>query len=470
MNAASETALLLRGELAAIVSGCFFLFTGLIAFAIAALRRRGTVRILVWVGLWSAMFGANQLLSSRAVTGALPRPWDAAAQFVSVAFTYLIIVAAALAFLELTLGLLRLFLKLHLVADVAVALAAMAWFAVSGSANTFLPVNQLLAVVSLLALVVTLSVPRLSRRYLVLARHRVLTIGSLIFAVQALWVNLARPLRLASPDRYSTLGFAVLLLSFGYTAVNMVLGNEARLLSLDKELAIARELQFSILPAHAPEVNGLSIAAAYEPMTAVAGDFYEFLHAGEGHAAFLIADVSGHGVPAALIASMIKVAAQSVNGCAARPAEFLRRLGGVLHNNLQGQFVTAACLWMDTQAGVARYSAAGHPPLLRWRKSGFTRIESNGLLFGVQSQSEYPVSEIPLAPGDRFLLYTDGVTEPENSAGEQFGERRLEQVLRESQACTAAEMSQRLLAEIRAWQPASAPQQDDMTLIVVDVL
>jgi sigma-B regulation protein RsbU (phosphoserine phosphatase) len=472
MSAETEVVSLLRGQLADIISGTFFVLIGLIAFSIAAIRRRGGVRVLVWLGLWSAMFGVNQLAYSPAIVEALPHSFVTARPLLSVSFTYLIIVAAALAFLELTLGILRRFLQLHLIVDVAVTVAAIGWFLISGSESAFLTCQQLLAVLILLALLVTLSVPKLSRRFLVLSRHRVLTIGTLIFSAEALWVNIARPLRFPVPAIYSSLAFAVLLLSFGYVAMDMIGANERRLLSIDKELEIARQLQFSILPGSPPEVRNLRIAATYKPMTAVAGDFYEFLAMDEHRAGFLIADVSGHGVPAALIASMIKVAAQSVNGCAHDPAEVLRRLGSILSSHLRGQFVSAAYLWMDTAVGTALYSAAGHPPLLRWRKAdaSLTRIESNGLLWGVMPESDYPVCNIPFAPGDRFLLYTDGVTEPENAAGEAFGDRRLEQIVRDNQSRTASEFSQRLLAEVRAWQPASRAQQDDITLIVIDVV
>ena len=292
-----------------------------------------------------------------------------------------------------------------------------------------------------------------------------------MFAAQALYANLASLTRWNNPAIASSLGFAVLLLSFGYTAVSMIVSDEGRLLSIDKELEIARQLQFSILPASAPEISGLRIAAAYEPMTAVASDLYEFVKVDDQRIGFLVADVSGHGVPAALIASMIKVAAQSVNNCASEPAEVLRRLGDILSSHLCGQLVSAAYLWIDTAARTARYSAAGHPPLLRWRAADatLTRIESNGLLFGVMPGCSYPECEIPLAGGDRFLLYTDGVTEPENAAGEPFGDSKLEQVVRDNRSKNAAELSAHLLAEVRSWQSPS-PAQDDITLIVIDVV
>ena len=152
-------------------------------------------------------------------------------------------------------------------------------------------------------------------------------------------------------------------------------------------------------------------------MTEVAGDFYEYLPMDDYRAGFLVADVSGHGVPAALIASMIKVAVQSVASFASDPSELLRRLRDILSAQLQGQFVSAAYLWIDTETRTARYSAAGHPPLLCWCAacSKLARVESNGLLFGAPFDGDYPVREIPFASGDRFLLYTDGLSEPENA-------------------------------------------------------
>jgi sigma-B regulation protein RsbU (phosphoserine phosphatase) len=133
---------------------------------------------------------------------------------------------------------------------------------------------------------------------------------------------------------------------------------------------------------------------------------------------------------------------------------------------------SAAYVWIDTENRKALYSAAGHPPLLCWRnrRSELQPIESNGLLFGIKPDSEYPVCDVPVEPCDRLLLYTDGVTEPENAAGEAFGDRQLERVVRENKLQPASELSRRLLSEIRKWRPASVSQQDDITLIIVDVV
>jgi sigma-B regulation protein RsbU (phosphoserine phosphatase) len=464
---------LLRDQVVAICTGTAFVVVGLAAGAVAAVRRRGGVRVFAWLGVWSAFYGLQELGGTAPAVAVLPRSVQAVVPYATVAMSYLVLVAATLAWRELSLGRLRLLLDAIVVAGLAIAVAGVGTFLAKGNPRAFQPANALLAVFGLLVLVTAVALPdRLARRYLVLPHRGVLAAGTLAFAIEALYANLARPLGYPSPRFLDSLGFAALLLAFGYVALQLVVDRERRLLSIENELAVARRLQLSILPTATPELSDVRVAAAYEPMTAVAGDFYEFLPIDGHRAGFLVADVSGHGVPAALIASMIKVAVHSVGAAAADPAELLLRLRGALHGHLRGQYVTAAYLWLDTETRRARYSAAGHPPLVLWRaaEGRATRIESNGLLFGVESNSRYPACEIAVAAGDRLLLCTDGLTEPENAAGEPFGDARLEQVLRELRSRPAEELSRGLLAAVGAWRPASVPQQDDITLLVIDLL
>jgi len=249
----------------------------------------------------------------------------------------------------------------------------------------------------------------------------------------------------------------------------MTLIKERRLLSIENELDVARQLQMSILPGAIPELGRLEIAVAYRPMASVAGDFYDFIAVDSHRAGILVADVAGHGVPAALIASMIKVAKQSIVDCAHNPGEVLRGLNRILSPQIGSQLISAAYLWIDAEKATASYSAAGHPPMLRWRNDSLEPIESNGLLFGVMKDTDYPVRDMQILSGDRFLLCTDGVIEPENELGDTFGDGKLEQVVRENSSRSPTGLSEQILSEIGRWQAGSSAR-DDITLVIVDVL
>jgi len=464
---------MLRGQLADIILGAGFLFIASQmwgACSIPAIRRQSGVRLFIWLGIWSAMYGVGRLTQSSAFVAALPPSIQITVPYVNTAVAYLTVVVGLSAFLELSRGSVRLLIKILIFAGLAVALAGIGWFVFGGSEDKFIPYNILVAVSGLFVLVPVVAVKRLSDRFLVLLNRRVLAVGTLVFATEALWVNLSRPLHYQTPHVLDHIAFAVFLLSFGYAAIQIIFANERRLMAMEDELAVARRLQFSILPTSIPELQNVRIAVAYQPMTAVAGDFYEFIPIDRHRMGFLVADVSGHGVPAALIASMIKVAVQSVVSCAHDPREVLRGLNRILFSQLHDQLVSAAYLWLDTENRKALYSAAGHPPLLRWRDGKLERVESNGLLFGVMADPDYPVCALPIRSGDRFLLYTDGVIEPENARGDSFGDLKLEEVVRNNQSRPPSEMSDQLLSETRLWQPAGLGQQDDITLVVIDVV
>ncbi|MFZ0745387.1 MAG: PP2C family protein-serine/threonine phosphatase [Terracidiphilus sp.] len=462
---------LARIDLAYVALGTVFVFFGLVSCAIAAIRRRGEVRVLVWLGIWSAMYGVSLLLRTPTVRQVLPNWTVFWAPFTVNAIRFLLIVAAMLVWSELTLGKMRRLSQAIAIVGAALAIAGIVWFMFKGLDDSLLPYNNFIAVCAVTSLAVVVVVPSLSSRFLAFP-NRVLTVGTLVFTADALFRNVWGWLRLPRVDLplLDELAFGVFLFSFAYVAAQKVFASERRLLSIENELDVARQIQTSILPTGTPEVDGLRIAASYLPMTAVGGDFYEFVQIDERHVGFLMADVSGHGVPAALIAAMFKAAMQSVISCANEPPEVLHVLNHILSGQLRGQFITAAYLWLDMEARVGIYSAAGHPPLLRWRAGALERIECNGILFGVMPDPDYPVCALPLREGDRFLLYTDGAVEPENAAAESFGDHALDRVLRDNETCPPADLLKNLHAEIRRWQPSTSAQQDDITLIAIDVL
>ncbi len=471
MNTSDAALEMLRGDVINIVLGTVFLTAGATACAIAAIRWRRGVRILLWWGIFSGMYGLQKLVQTQSVLAVLPKALQSATPYVSTAVMYLLLVSALLAWRELSLGKLRSIVQLEILVALAIALMGMGTFLLGGPANKWMFYNNLLAVLGMLVLLVVVLVPKFSR-FLVIGTHRVLTAGTVIFALEVLYTNLGTVLNYRPLPLVDSLGFAALLSSLGYVALEILFTNEGRLFSIEKELEMARQMQSSILPPKVPEFENLRVAAAYHPMTAVAGDFYQFVRSDDNHLGILIADVSGHGIPAALISSMVKVAMQSVAIHADDPGRVLGGLNRILSSEAPGQFASAAYLWIDIEMRKARYSAAGHPPLLFWRnaKDEMQRIESNGLLFGVKPDSEYPVCSVLLEPLDRFLLYTDGVTETANSAGEEFGDRQLERVVRNHRVQPAFDLSRQVLSELQRWRPAAVDQQDDITLIIVDVL
>jgi len=471
INTADAALQTLRGDVINIVMGTVFLAVGATGCAIAAIRRRRGIGILVWWGISSGMFGLQTLGQTRTILTVLPRSLSSAALYVNTAVMYLLLIVLLFAWRELTLGKLRLLLQLGIFVGLAIALVGMSTFILGGPADKWMFYNHLLAVFAMPALLAVVLVPKFSR-FLVIPNHRVLAAGTFIFAVEVLYTNLGTVLQYRPLAFVGSLGFAILLFSLGYVALEIVFTNERRLLSIETELETARQIQSSILPARVPELENLRIATAYHPMTAVAGDFYQFVHPDKNHVGILVADVSGHGIPAALISSMIKVAMQSVAVHADDPAQVLGGLNRILSSEAHGQFASAAYVWIDCESRKMLYSAAGHPPLLCWRdtKREMQRIESNGLLFGVEADSEYPVCSVPLQASDRFLLYTDGVTETENAEGVAFGDRQLERIVRNYRLHPASELSRQLISELQTWRPAAVNQQDDITLIVVDVL
>jgi phosphoserine phosphatase RsbU/P len=461
------------GEVTYLITGTIFIVIGLVALVVAAIRRRTSGwRAVLWLGIWSALYGIQRINDCDFLVALLPHGMQVGIAYSHALATYFVLVAGLLTFRELTVGRLRRIVTLLAGCAIAIAVVGVGNFVLTGEEYAFIRLNALVAVTGLAVLLVFFSFPRLNRQYGVVHDRGVLLAGGIIFGAEALLTNFVRPFGYHIDSIWDDAGFLALILSLGYVAMRQVYDSERRLQSIEAELAVARQLQFSILPTTTPDIRNLRIAAVYEPMTEVAGDFYEYLPVDETHVGFLIADVSGHGVPAALIASMIKVAAQSVAAVSDNPSLLMQRLRDIMSAQLQGQYVPVAYLWIDTENRTARYSAAGHPPLLFWRSAdnSLSRIESNGLLLGVPIDSVFPTCEIAFASGDRFLLYTDGLTEPENTSGEAFGDRRIERLLRDNSTRPAAETSLLLLSELRAWQPPSTPQQDDITLLVIDVL
>jgi sigma-B regulation protein RsbU (phosphoserine phosphatase) len=246
-----------------------------------------------------------------------------------------------------------------------------------------------------------------------------------------------------------------------------------QLQTIQKELETARQIQLSILPNDIPKIEGLDIAARYIPMTSVAGDFYDFIMMDEKSVGILVADVSGHGMPAALIASMLKIALASQLPHAADPAQVLSGLNQALCGKFQHHFVTAAYVFVDMAKRVVTYAGAGHPPLLLWGTSsaGVRDVVENGLFLGKFPWATYSSLELPIKAGDWCLLYTDGIPETSNHSEIEFGTDRFKQFLATEQSTSASQFSDHLLEELFRWA-ARGPGEDlddDITLVAIHV-
>lgn len=235
----------------------------------------------------------------------------------------------------------------------------------------------------------------------------------------------------------------------------------------------AREIQASILPHEVPRLPGVAVEVRYIPMTAVAGDFYDFHAPGGPVLGVLVSDATGHGVPAALIASMVKVAFSSHTEHTAAPDRLLSEMNEALRENIRGQFVTAAFVQLDLTDRRVRASGAGHPfPLLRKDDGTVVELARPGLPLGLFHGSEYERVEATLAVGDRILIYTDGLVELMNPKEEEFGAERLKDFLRTQAHLSAGRFADALLERLHAWsgRPSNQSFDDDLTLVVVDIL
>jgi sigma-B regulation protein RsbU (phosphoserine phosphatase) len=287
--------------------------------------------------------------------------------------------------------------------------------------------------------------------------------GLLIFVAFALWDNVAGAFGRAS--KIEPYGFVAFLAALGYVAARQILERDQQLNAIQKELEVARRIQLSILPAEFPHSANFRVAARYVPMTSVAGDFYDFIVADDRQAGILIADVSGHGVPAALIASMVKLAATSQRAQAADPSSFLSGMNSALLGNTQNQFVTAAYVHLNSESQELRYSAAGHPPMLLLRQGNVQEVQENGLMLAAFDFARYSNAAHRLEQGDRLLLYTDGIVEATDASGKFFGQDGLSDLLRATSRLPPSDAADRIIASVEAW---SVSQDDDLTVLICD--
>lgn len=233
------------------------------------------------------------------------------------------------------------------------------------------------------------------------------------------------------------------------------------------ELSQAAEIQRALLPARLPELPGVELAGLWQPAREVAGDYYDVLPFDGGRAALCIADVVGKGMPAALVMSSLQGVVRAVGGPEVPPDRVTAEVRRVITPTLAGgRFVTFFYALLDAPARRLTYTNAGHLPPLLVRADGSVRrlAEGGGALVRLLAGTPLAAGAVDLLPGDRLVLFTDGVSEARPSSGEPYGEERLAALVAADGHLGAEALAARIAADVRAW--AGGEIEDDVTLLV----
>jgi phosphoserine phosphatase RsbU/P len=444
----------LRTNLPFFAVACIIVLSGVCSLALAGLRSRD--RLLLWLGIFSTLYGMRLLIQNELVRDAFNAPGT---EFVPWVFciTYAINIPFTLFARELLGPGVGRSITFWLWLSVAFAIVAIPTAFIAPQPSWVGFSNGLVVIGGTVLLFLHVIIERRAGNSLASS----LLWPLLIFGVFILFENTGiRPWGRSVEQ----IGFLVLLAGLASIALRRALATERKLIDVQQELSIARRIQGSIIPQSLPVLDGIRLAARYQPMTSVAGDFYDFLISSDKLLTILVADVSGHGVPAALVACMLKIcfAAQRTN--AADPAAILSGLNSMLRDSLGGQYLTAACAAIDTQTRTITYSGAGHPPTLltRSKTDELVLLAENGFFIGPFPKATYGNTSSPFGSGDRLLLYTDGITEASIHAGEEFGSERLGQFLLRASESEPSVTLDRLFKEV-----TKGAQQDDLTAVLV---
>lgn len=247
-------------------------------------------------------------------------------------------------------------------------------------------------------------------------------------------------------------------------------GIAENLYTLQQDLEIARKIQSRLLPPK-PQLPGYDFEIYYQPAGEVGGDFYDFIPMQGGKMGLLVADASGKGLAGALLMVEARAMIRTMASVATSPREILTAVNRVLLQDLEkGRFVTAFFALLDPAKGQMTVSNAGHTPMLLCREVGKTivSIAPKGLILGVVPDGKFHAGLteelVPLYPGDRFLLYSDGVSELMNPVNEEFGMERLETWMRVNSHLWS-EDAIRTLTESLEVHRAGQIQSDDITIL-----
>jgi len=243
---------------------------------------------------------------------------------------------------------------------------------------------------------------------------------------------------------------------------------------VQRDLELAAEVQRRLMPDEAPAGGPIALAAFSLPARTVGGDYYDFFELGQERIGIALADISGKGIAAALLMSVVQASLRVISTQGDMSlSELAARMNGFIHRSTaSNKFSTFFYAQFEQRGRTLRYVNAGHnPPYLVRRSNGFVQLEelsAGGTVLGLFPDIQYDESRLDLHPGDLLVAFTDGVTEALNAEGQEFGEERLKDFLLGANGETAEEISSRLTCTIREWI-GDAEQHDDLTFVIVAV-
>ncbi len=239
-----------------------------------------------------------------------------------------------------------------------------------------------------------------------------------------------------------------------------------------KEISLAAQIQSLALPRRSISNDNLQIETLFKPMKIIGGDFFAFHEISDNMTGILIADVSGHGIAAALMVNTINSIFLQQKDNAAEPAKLMCNMNQALYPHLQEQFVTAAYCLLDFSAGKIRIAQAGHPPIYLLRRDGTSleRVKPKGRFLGFLPDLSYETAELDLREYSRMFLYSDGVIEAGAIQGRPYSVGRLEKFLISSASLPPVKLLTALDEDIRLATATTMNHDDDSSCVVVDLL
>jgi sigma-B regulation protein RsbU (phosphoserine phosphatase) len=236
--------------------------------------------------------------------------------------------------------------------------------------------------------------------------------------------------------------------------------------AMERELELAATIQRDILPKAIPQVEGIEIAALSRPARQVGGDYHAFFMR-DGVLSALVADVAGKSMPAALLVSALHAVFQLLFAEGRELGEIATELNRHIHNwSAENKFVTLIMVSIDQENETLQYVNAGHNPGYLIANGRIDLIKSHGLPIGILSGTRYMTQTRPFPAGSCAVLYSDGITEAEDVAGEEFGDDRLQALLQEHIDCSASMIRDQIASAVDAFVD-EAPQKDDETIVIV---